>query len=259
MVTEPYNYERFRADTYGFEGFPGPEPGEQFPSFEAWTPEGDRVDREDLVGQPTVIETGSITCPIYTAHSPAMRRLRDRFESVRFVLLYVREAHPGNRIGPHATLAEKRQRARQLRSAEGEDRDVLVDGTDGRLHEEIGPFPNLVYVLDEDARVVYRSEWNDPSAVETVLEHLSQGDPVPWIEPDLGKPPASPWEVLRVIWRAGSKALWDLVKALPALLAKRNRLEGRWRVRSGDETQPPDGEETSQPGSPADDRDRAKP
>lgn len=227
-----YNYRRFQPEAYAFDAFEGPEPGEPFPAFEAYTPEGEPVTRADLVGRPVVLETGSISCPVYTDRIERMRRLRDTFPDVAFVVLYVREAHPGTHIGPHTTPEEKRKRARQLRLAEGEDRRVIVDEPGGSLHRAIGAFPNSVHVLDAQGTVVYRAEWSDPGAIEQVLLALTKGQPVPFVVPDPGTPPVGLREAVRVTWRAGTDAFLDLVKAIPALLGKRRALDQRWRERA---------------------------
>jgi hypothetical protein len=57
--------------------------------------------------------------------------------------------------------------------------------------------------------------WNDSPAVEAVLKRLSAGQ-------DVGSVPASfrparPATLMRVLRRAGSRALWDFAAAFPVL------------------------------------------
>jgi len=236
-VADRYNYRRFEPGDYEFERFEGPAEGEAFPEFDAYTPDGEPLDRQNWLGRPTVVETGSVTCPAYRANVEPMRRVRDRYSGVRFVVLYTREAHPGKHLGPHASLEDKLRRARQLRDGLGEDRELVVDDPSGSLHRAIGGFPNSVHVLDAEGRVVYRAEWASAGAVDEVLGRLTAGRPVEWVRPKPLDPRSAPLRALRTAWAAGPDALWDLVKALPALVGKRRELEARWDEREAHEAQ----------------------
>src|SRR6056297_792346 len=93
----------------------GPRPGESFPDFDLPTTDGDRVSKQDLVGQrPLLVTFSSITCPMTADASSVLRPLYDEFhDQVSFLSLYVREAHPGENFPQPDSMEEKMQHARQ--------------------------------------------------------------------------------------------------------------------------------------------------
>lgn len=60
-----YNYQHFNPKDYDFSNFKGPKAGEKFIDFEATTLEGNSVSLSDYLDKPIILETGSITCPMY--------------------------------------------------------------------------------------------------------------------------------------------------------------------------------------------------
>lgn len=173
-----YNYDRFRMDHHPMDQFPGPAPGEPAIDFRAHTLDGREVRLSDFEGQILVVETGSFTCPHYVGNIAPMHQLAFEFPEALFVVLYVREAHPGNRIGPHRSFDDKLQVAHRLRSEEEENRMVLVDDLDGTAHQAYGALPNMAYVIDEEGKVVHRSEWANVAGVRRVLEDLRHQKPL---------------------------------------------------------------------------------
>lgn len=216
MSAQDYNYRHFDPRGYDPTAFPGPRPGEKAVDFEAETLEGERVRLSDFFGRPIVLEAGSISCMMYVRNIPTMTDLARRYPDVQFLVLYVREAHPGHKIGPHASQEEKRQRARETVNAEGENRTVLIDDVDGTAHRRYGLWPNFVYVIDAEGVVRMRGDWSKPEKVEQVLAALDSGKVVGQeFYPPKPAPMALNWRVLR---RAGLDAAWDFVTAMPALL-----------------------------------------
>lgn len=218
-----YNYTRFRAGSYAFDRFPGPRVGEPFPSCIVTDLDETPVTLAPRSGRPFTLETGSITCPMFIGNVPKMEQVaRDHPEADHYVL-YTREAHPGRHIGPPRSAEEKRARAERMQQEEDIARTILVDTVDGAVHRAIGPFPDLVYVVDGDGVVAHRSQWIDPATVDTVLEGLKAGKTV-------RRPPVDvaprPGPMLRVLRRAGSPAARDLFLAIPRLAWTRLRLRG---------------------------------
>ncbi len=145
-IDRAYNYPAFywdfEPDELGRWLAAGPQTGEIAPDFALMDLDGTVVRLRDLRGRPVVIEFGSYTCPIFSDRVPQMERLARKHPAVAFVVIAVREAHPGELSPPHATVAEKRSAARKLAMEEGLRRRVLVDELEGLLKDS----PTLVGV-----------------------------------------------------------------------------------------------------------------
>jgi hypothetical protein len=211
-----YNYGRFRAHHYALEEFEGPGPGRFVPNLGARTLEGRSVRLQDFRGKPVVLETGSVTSPIYVGKVGQMNELAARHPDVHFLLLYVREAHPGSRVRAHRSAEEKAACARRAQHEVGEWRRILLDDLEGTVHRRFGELPNMVYVLDERGLVVYRAKWNAVRDVDAVLQALESGRSVPWAESTrfVGPPTIS----LTKFAAGGWDALVDFMVAVPRLM-----------------------------------------
>ncbi len=219
MPGDAYNY-----GAYGFEmddpelerwQAEGPHPGDPAPGFELATVDGTAVRLADLRGRPVVLEFGSYTCPIFCGHMAAMEKLADAHPGTTFLVVYVREAHPGEKVGPHQSDEDKRVRARQLVRGETIRRPVLVDDIDGGAHRAYGGGWNPVFVLDEDGRVVLRRFWNDPVAVEAVVEALASGELTPSEAFEFSPPSPRGPAGFEFLERGGVDALMDFYRSVP--------------------------------------------
>ena len=123
-----YNYNRFKTSNYDYEKFPGPKAGETMLDFTLHNMAGDEVKLSDYKGQWVVLETGSLTCPMYVKNIKPIDKLKEKYPDVKFLVVYVREAHPGSRRGAHEDLAQKTEMAKEVQSDYGEKRDILIDG-----------------------------------------------------------------------------------------------------------------------------------
>lgn len=212
---DPYNYRHFDPEHYDVEfPLPGPSAGEPLPDATLRTPEGETVSLSDYRGRWVVLETGSLTCPMYARGVDAADELRREYPDVVFLMLYVREAHPGERVGAHGTVSRKLECARRVREDYGESRPVLVDDLDGKLHRRLGGFPNMLYVVNPDGRVVYRGYWADVDRLRSVLEHRDAAPSEEYVEPEMW----NPLQGLRVLLKGGWRAIWDLLLAIPSLV-----------------------------------------
>mgnify|MGYP005844806657 CR=1 FL=1 len=209
-----YNYTRFSPDRYDFAEFNAPVIGEQAPDFSAVTSVGKVVKLSDFLGQPIVLELGSITCPVYAGLTNKMNQLADVFPDVQFLLLYVREAHPGERCGAHQSLDEKQERARETQNRYGENRTILMDDLEGTAHQLYGMFPNSVFLINKHGKIAWRAKWNRPEVLKEALEKLKSGEQMP---PELTSeiPGGSRFSALL---KGGWLAVWDFVKAFPVLV-----------------------------------------
>jgi hypothetical protein len=228
-----YNYRHFGPEYYDFRSFEGPEPGDSAPAFEATTLDGETVSLAEFRGNWVVLETGSITCPITDSKVHAMDELQRQFEDVVCILLYTREAHPGENYDAHASFEEKLERARTFADDYGIERTVLVDDVDGTAHRRYGGLPNSVHIIDPEGMVVMRGDWNSVSKVKEVLEN---GTPGRIYDRDryAGRPLffTSKKGFVRVYRDAGPRAVVDSVRTAPALALMHlkellNRLPGR--------------------------------
>lgn len=211
-----YNYTQFQAKLYNFSIFPGPKVGETALDFSATTLDGLPMRLSDLRGKIVVLETGSITCPQYVHRINPMNKLAKQYPDVEFLMLYVREAHPGKKIGEHHTIEDKTALAQQLVSAENENRQVIIDDLNGSAHQAYGSLPNMIYIIGKDGTVLFRADWNHAPIAAEVIAKASQSDELQ-AERALFRP-VPPSVLLRVLYRAGFDAVTDFFIALPRLL-----------------------------------------
>ncbi len=209
-----YNYQRFRISNYDYEKFPGPKAGDKMLDFKLHTLEGREVKLSDYAGRWLVVETGSLTCPMYVKNIRPIDKLTAKYPDVAFVVVYVREAHPGSRRGAHADLQGKTAFAEEMKAEFKENREVLVDSVDGDMHKAYGSFPNMVYIIDPEGTVVYRCDWSFAKKIDAVLQNrpeINDQERVVIIT-------AAPWIMIPVTLKGGWDALWDLVIELPGVI-----------------------------------------
>jgi len=216
LPSDPYNYERFKAKYYDLQNFNGPKPGEHFPDFSLKDASGNIVGLTDFKGKWVILESGSISCPQYINNINMMSDLEKKFTDIIFLVLYVREAHPGNKIPAHTSYEAKKNLANRVKQEYQDRRTILVDSREGECHQRLGSRPNLIYLISPERKVVFRSDWNVPEKLEEILKKRSEID---FYENDHFEPKlAAPLVALKVILSAGFIALVDLVKALPMLI-----------------------------------------
>lgn len=215
-LVEPYNYERFRMEAYRIEEFAGPKVGEPAPEFAADTLDGRSARLSYFRGQPVVLETGSYSCPMYVGNIGAMDQLAQRYPEVKFLVLYVREAHPGSKVSAHRSIEEKTGLARRT-AEDREEREILIDDLEGSAHQAYGNLPDMMYLIGEDGVVLLREQWNDPEVVEEALRRLRQGESFHGMKPGINRPP-SPRTTLRVLLRAGRDSLGDFLLQFPRMV-----------------------------------------
>lgn len=194
-----------------------PRPGDQTPEFDLPTLGGHRFRSTDL-GEtgPAVLVFGSYTCPVTDGAAPGLNELHNRFgDRIRFVMVNVREAHPGKAVTQPQTIEEKTGHAELLRNIHGFNFDVAVDDIDGTLHRAFGPKPNSAYVLSKDGTILFRTHWaNDTKALAEALEAIA-ADQAPKRSQSGGLLPMMRIvrNVAPVLDRAGSGAWGDMWRA----------------------------------------------
>lgn len=212
-----YNYDDFSTEDYDFESIVGPMVGEKAPDFKVSTSDGGIRSLLEFDGEFLVLEMGSITCPLFQSRRPAMEHLDRTIDGINNAVLYVREAHPGADIPSHKSFDDKIACASRLKGADGEKRTVYVDDFKGTVHQAYGSMPNAVFIINKNGCVVFRSEWNNPSATRTALLALKSGRNV---QVKSYFRPALPTVALRTLRRAGKGSAADFFKGLPKLIWK---------------------------------------
>lgn len=211
-----YNYRNFHAKDYDFSNFTGLQVGAKVPDADLLRPDGTPVRLSALLDKPLVLETGSLTCPMYAKCVEPMQGLTSDHPELNFSVLYVREAHPGERHSAHAEIQEKLDNAQQTQNAYGEQRQIVVDSLDGDLHLALGGLPNMLYILDVDRTILFRTTWNNTTRIESVLEAVNARKP---IQPGDFKPASpTPFKALRTLLFGGLRAVYDFIVELPRLL-----------------------------------------
>ena len=214
MPKTEYNYKRYKMSEYDLGAFPGSKAGELAENFSIYDQNGTQVSLHDYRGKWVVLETGSITCAMYVKNIPGIKELQVKYPDVEFLLVYVREAHPGSRLGPHESNAQKIQRAEKLKVFYDEPRKILIDDLQGKMHKAYGELPNMVYIIDPNGRIIYRSDWAFPKRIEKILQNRDEANTDEHVQIIT----AAPWIMVPVVLRGGWDALWDISIALPAII-----------------------------------------
>lgn len=199
-----------------------PGPGDAVPEFDLPTLDGGRFRSAELgEKQATLLVFGSSTCPITENAGAGLNALHKRFgEQVRFVVVNVREAHPGADVPQPRTMEEKQAHAEQLRAIHGFDFEVAVDDIDGTLHRALGTKPNSAYLLGKDGTILFRAHWaNNTAALDEALQTVSGGR-----TPRRGTSGGMMWAVMRSMRnipasldRAGKGAWRDMWLVAPPM------------------------------------------
>ena len=152
--------------------FPGPKAGEQVNYGYTLTDlNGNTVNLEDYKGKWLVIESGSLTCPMYVKNVKPYSKLKEKYPDVEWLVVYVREAHPGERAAQAKSIEEKINYAKRSRDDYGETRPIAVDSVDGKWHHDWGLLPNTVHVINPQGMVIYRADWSFAHNVDRVLQN----------------------------------------------------------------------------------------
>lgn len=225
-----YNNPRFKVKQYDFGTFIGPAAGEKAKNFTATDLEtGKAVKLSDFKGKWVAIETGSSTCSMYTKNIERMKQVREANPDVEFLIVYVREAHPGERLHQHRSFDEKLDAARLLKPRYGEDRRVLVDSIDGDFHKVYGMMPNILYVIRPDGKVHYRVNWATPESLTKALADRENLHTVENADMKELKASRGMFSALRTMWTGGILALWDFFKATPQLMHRHKMVDDYYR------------------------------
>src|SRR5215831_10702486 len=175
-----YNYEHFTRELYQDmerAPFSGPVPGEKAPDFKTRTLEGEALRLSDYTGKKNVLLVfGSATCPMVAGSVRGINALYDHFrgDDIEFIFIYVREAHPGEKLGAHRSMHDKIRAARMLRDEEELQMPVVVDDVRGSIHRKYSRLPNPAFLIDKSGRVAFRCMWAKADDLGAAIEELLQ-------------------------------------------------------------------------------------
>jgi hypothetical protein len=143
------------------------------------TTEGGRFSNATLAahGRPVMLVFGSLTCPVTESVGAGLVEFSRTYgHAVDFVLVNVREAHPGRRTPQPRTIEEKSRNAAALKAHHGFGFDVAIDDLEGTVHRAFGTRPSSAYLIDSSGTIVFRAHWsNSLAALERALEDLVRG------------------------------------------------------------------------------------
>lgn len=149
-----------------------PEPGMNAPDFELSTPDGSKTVRlSSFEGQkPVLLIFGCLTCGNYRVYSETLETMYQRYkDEVQFIRVYVREAHPSDTHSPTATNAKAGILIKQAATTEERcqvanrftrdlqiDSPVVVDRIDNQVGLAYGAWPDRLYLIDKEGKVIYQ-------------------------------------------------------------------------------------------------------
>ena len=225
MHTGDYRYEHFTTKRLLQDirfSRSAPRQGDALPEFDLATTDGGRVNKTDFVGdRPLLLILGSITCRMTASAMPALKRLYAQFsEQIAFLMVNVREAHPGENFPQPGTVEDKLEHARALGDMYEIPWTVAVDDVDGTLHRALNGKPNAAFLADREGKIVFRALWaRDEGGLRQALENVSRGEsPVKRESRAMLLPVARAMgHVHRVMGIAGPRARRDLLLAGTAM------------------------------------------
>jgi len=202
-------------------------PGDAFPSFEIVATTGERLVNDDVFdGRPVIFIFGSMTCPMTASAAPTVQDLYDEFgDRVNFIMLYVREAHPGEDIGQAESIEDKLAHTQMLKDFYSIDWTVAADNIGGDLHRALDPKPNSAFLVGSDGTILFRSLWAaDYGALREALAATANGRALQTQQSTRMIVPVARamGHVQAVMERGGTRAVRDLwISGLPMALAGR--------------------------------------
>ena len=207
------NYNRFRPHLIHLSDFPGPAVGDKLIDVEVFDLEGNKVKLSSFIGKPIILEMGSYTCPMYCKSVNPMTQLAKKYPDFHFLVLYIREAHPGELTKGHVSIDKKIELAKRI-AKDDSVRKVLVDDIEGVGHDTYGAMPNSIHIFDGNGIVTYRSDWSHPPIVTKVLESMTKKE-VRFERDHFEKVP--PIFSLSILLRGGWLAIFDVIVYAPIM------------------------------------------
>lgn len=221
-----YRYRHVSMDVlkHDFRFESGPGPGEAMPELNLTT-----TDRESLntlrwkSDRPVLFVFGSVSCPMTASSMEALKRLHGAFgKQVAFVMLNVREAHPGENVPQPDTAEEKLAHAVALKERFDIPWTVATDDVEGAVHRALDPKPNAAYLVDAQGIIAFRSLWaGDEEGISQALASVVRGEIPRERESQRRLVPMTMGlgEMRQALRRSGPTAERDMWRAAPPMAA----------------------------------------
>jgi hypothetical protein len=160
---------------------------------------------------------------MYANTKSPMNALQDEYPGVHFLLLYVREAHPGKKTGNISSMGDKMKNAKATLSLYQEKRQILVDDLKGSAHLLYGGMPNMTYVIGQDGRIRFRANWTNVEALKKVLLNIDRIEVQSFYA--VVKPPIT--VAIRTLLIGGLNALFEFLWNLPQLMRQHKAVSNK--------------------------------
>lgn len=110
---------------------------------------------------------------------PGIEELNQKYKDkdVKFFVVYSKEPHAGERryfkkYTQHTSYEHKLSYAKELVETFGMKVPVLVDDLDESVVEAYGRMPNMVFIIDKEGKIAYKSDWTEKPRIESLLDEL---------------------------------------------------------------------------------------
>lgn len=222
------------------EGEPGPR--DVLGDFHLPLTTGGALTSASLAAQrkPLLLIFGSRSCPVMVSGVDGLKQLHTRYGAhVHFVMVQVREAHPGERIPQPHTFEQKMQHAIELKRVCRLPFDVAVDSIDGALHQTLGGRPNSAYLLSPSGTILFRAQWaNETAAIDEALAAVTSGCAPPVLTatrtlPAILKSVGYTTPVLNDAGRGARADFWKMALPVALMAAMADRLRFLPREKRG--------------------------
>jgi hypothetical protein len=201
-----------------------PRPGDRIPRFDLPSVDGGRISIADIAGRkPLLLITGSYSCPMTASSDPILKEFHQEFgRDIEFVMLHVREAHPGEHREQPRSFEEKLNHAKALKARDKLPWPIAVDDPEGTLHRALDEKPNAVWLTDRDGVIVYRGLWaGDEKGLAQALDAVIRGVAPPERESQRRLAPMAMGvgKMREMTLQSGPRATQDLRRAAPPIAA----------------------------------------
>ena len=175
-------------------GTNGPKIGTEAPDFTLKTAEDQSIQVSALwAKKPTVILTGSHTCPVFRGKVSDIERLAKEFAGrVSFLLVYTIEAHPKGSPSPYSGKewitpkneqegillpqpADQAARVKLAQACIAREKltvPVVVDTMENTVWKAYGSAPNCAYIIGTDGKIADAQPWMEAKRLHQTLQRV---------------------------------------------------------------------------------------